>query len=367
MEKNNGKCIAFHISSMVKAGAQRVVYNLMNYYLQEGYRVVLVTIYQEKDEYDLDSRIERIYSDLTEEELTGSRIRNFCNRVGKLKKIWKQVKPDAIVAFMGKTNMMALISSIGLDIPVYVSVRSDPNREYYNKVLRFLSKTLFGRAAGVIVQTQDAYNYFPKRIQKKAKILPNPLNPLFIRERYEGVRSQEIVTVGRIDKNKNHIMLIRAFAKLAEQYPELRVVLYGDGEERSRLEKQTEELGLQERVIFAGSTSDVQEHIRKSRIFVLTSKVEGMPNVLLEAMSLGLAVISTDCPCGGPRTVIRDGENGLLIPVDDTDALERSLRRILESPELEETLGKNASKLGVELAPEKVNRMWKEYIEQGMK
>lgn len=367
MEGKNKKHIAFHISSMVKAGAQRVVYNLMNYYLAEGYQVSLVTIYQGEDEYELDERIERIYSDLTEEELSNSRIANFYNRVKKLKQIWKQIRPDAIVAFMGKTNMMALLSTIGMDIPVYVSVRSDPNREYYNSVLRFLSKNLFCRAAGVIVQTQDAYDYFPKRIKKKAKILPNPLNPQFIRERFEGEREPEIVTVGRIDKNKNHIMLIQAFAAVAKHYPEFRVVLYGDGEEKEKLERQVREMGLEERIVFAGVKTNTQDYLWKSRVFVLTSKVEGMPNVLLEAMALGLTVISTDCPCGGPRTVIRHEKNGLLIPVDDVEALEMAIRRVLDNPQFADELGKNAAQIGKDMAPDKVNRMWMDYIEQGMK
>ena len=116
-----------------------------------------------------------------------------------------------------------------------------------------------------------------------------------------------------------------------------------------------------------GSCGQVAEAIGEAGIFVLSSDVEGMPNALLEAMALGLACVSTDCPCGGPRTVIKDGENGLLIPVGDTDALTRALRRIMDDPELEERLGVNAAKIKEDLEPKKVNQMWMDYIAQFMK
>ena len=111
-----------------------------------------------------------------------------------------------------------------------------------------------------------------------------------------------------------------------------------------------------------GHCNDMPQQLYQSRIFVLTSDYEGMPNALLESMALGLACISTDCPCGGPRTVIQDGENGLLIPLRDTKALETALRRILSDPEFEKKLGENAHKIGETLAPDRVNEAWESVI-----
>ena len=192
--------------------------------------------------------------------------------------------------------------------------------------MRFLSKTLFCLANGIILQTEDARAYFPKRMQKKTVILPNPINPLFMKDRWDGERKQEIVTVGRIDKNKNHQMILQAFSRIHQEYPEMKVVLYGDGSEKENLENLAMKLELQDKVFFPGSMNQMQDRIDKSRIFVLSSKVEGMPNVLLEAMSLGLACISTDCPCGGPADLIEHGVNGLLPPVGDIDAMKNNLK-----------------------------------------
>lgn len=359
--------IAVYVNSLAKGGAERVAVNLAKYFHENGFDVVLVTSRVFEDEYEEPDGVRRIIAERERGEIK-NRAAYFLRRFRGVRKIWKMESPDMIVSFIGKVNFMALMTTFGMRIPVVVSVRSDPHKEYPSKLLRFLSKTLYLRAKGVIVQTVDAKRYFPSYMQKKVVILPNSLNPQFMRQRFTGTRRDEIVSVGRLDPNKNQQMLIRAFGKIAEEFPKLQLVLYGEGlpenSTRKVLEALVQELGLQERVRFMGRKNDVERQIHESRIFVLSSNVEGMPNALLEAMALGLACISTDCPCGGPRAVIRDGENGLLVPVGDTDALTRAIRRILDDPKLEERLGVNASAIRQELAPEKVNQMWMDYITQ---
>lgn len=362
--------IVFYINSLAKGGAERVAVNLINYFHESGNEVVLVTSSVFVDEYEEPKGVRRIISEVEHGEIT-NRVAYFWGRFRRIRKIWKKERPDMIVSFIGKVNLMALITTFGMRIPVVVSVRSDPYREYPSKLMRFLSKTLFLKAKGIIVQTSDAKKYFPGYMQKKVTILPNSLNPKFLKPRFEGERRNEIVSVGRMDANKNHRMLVHAFGKIAGDFPDMQLIFYGDGlpenSTRQELEDLARDLGLQDRVLFMGRRNDVEEKIYESRIFVLSSNVEGMPNALLEAMALGLACISTDCPCGGPRTVIRDGENGLLVPVGDTAALEQAIRRILSDPELEERLGAHACAIQKELAPEKVNEMWMNYIAGCMK
>lgn len=357
--------IAVYVNSLAKGGAERVAVNLAKYFHESGFEVVLVTSRVFEDEYEEPTGVRRIIAEEKHGEVK-NRAAYFLSRFRRIRQIWKAERPDMIVSFIGKVNMMALMTTFGMRIPVVVSVRSDPHREYSSKLMRFLSKTLFCKAKGIIVQTADAKEYFPGYMQKKVAILPNSLNPKFMRRRFEGERRNEIVSVGRLDANKNHQMLIHAFGRIADEFPQMQLFFYGDGlpesSTRPALEKLAQELGLQNRIRFMGRRNDVEEQIWESRIFVLSSNVEGMPNALLEAMALGLACISTDCPCGGPRTVIRDGENGLLVPVGDTDALTRAIRRILDDPGLEERLGVNASAIKQELAPEKVNQMWMDYI-----
>ena len=268
-----------------------------------------------------------------------------------------------MLSTIGKNNFMAILANAFLPTKVVVSVVAEPTEEYPNALMRFLAKTLFYFADGIVMQTMDAVHFFQKSLQKKCVILKNSLNPDFVHPRFEGARPQDIVAVGRMDGNKNQRMAIRAFEKIAGQFPEARLILYGDGPLRETLQTEVSKSPLAGRVLFPGRVTDVPERIGKAYAFVLTSFTEGMPNTLIEAMSLGLACVSTDCPCGGPRDLIRDGENGFLVPVNDAEALARRLAELLSDPEKAGRIGKEAAKLGQAYAPEKVNAEWERYFE----
>ncbi|HIV90304.1 MAG TPA: glycosyltransferase [Candidatus Eisenbergiella stercoravium] len=356
------KHIVLFISALRKGGAERVMVNLADYLHRNGVRVTLVTQYICEEEYTLPAGIPRILSEITPQEETGSRIGDFLARYRKLCRIFTELHPDCILSFIGKNNIMTLLCTRFSGIPAVVSVRGEPKSEYYNFPMRFLAKTLFACAAGVIVQTSAARDFFPPVIRKKAVILKNPLNPAFVRERRTGRPDGRIVSVGRVDANKNHALILRAFARIAPEFPNASLVVYGDGEKRQELIRKTQELGLSDRVQFPGAVSDVAEKIRTASAFVLSSGHEGMPNALIEAMCLGIPSISTDCPCGGPRELIEDGVNGYLIPVGDEEALADRLRRIFSDEEGAERMGKQAALLLEEYRPERVNAEWMDYL-----
>lgn len=358
--------IALFISALRKGGSERVLVNLADFLQKHGFKVTLVTQYKWEEEYPLPNGVNRILSDITPEETGKSRVRNLYRRISKLRGIWKTEKPDVILSFIGKNNLMALFTSAFLNIPVVVSVRGEPAEEYYSKPMRLLAKHLFAKSAGVVLQTSSAMDFFPEKVRKKAVILKNPLNPDFVRAPFEGERDKTIVAVGRVDKNKNHEMLMRAFAGLAQDYPEYELIVYGEGEERKRLVELSEQLGLAERISLPGAVSQVADTIYRAGIFVLASYSEGMPNTLIEAMCMGLPAISTDCPCGGPGELIKDGVNGLLIPPGDTRGLENALRKLLSDDALRSQIGKNAAELLNEYEPEQVGRDWMEYLEGRM-
>ena len=368
MEQKTGKKkIAFLVNSLGKGGAERVAVNLAEHFWKSGYDVLLVTSRRHPEEYEVTFPAKRR---LLEEEIAGAplgRAGKIPARVSGLQRIWKQERPDLVVALIGKMNLYAMLSARGLKIPVVLSVRSDPAREYPSRLQKLLAERLFRRAAGVVFQTEDAMNFFSEKVQRHSTVLPNALDKSFVRARYEGLRDEEIVMVGRMDANKNNHILLRAFANIHEDYPAMRVVIYGGGLEGSdtepMLRQLSESLDIKEKVLFRGRQTDIREKIERARIFVLASDYEGMPNALLEAMATGLAVISTDCPCGGPRSVIEDGKNGFLIPPGDEKALTVALRRILDNPDLEERLGREAAKLGEQLGPERVCGRWQEEIE----
>lgn len=354
--------IAMLIGSLTKGGAERVLVNLAGYFVKKGYRVTMVTQYRLTDEYTLNEKVRRVISDITPEETTKSRVINFARRFGKLRGIWKKEKPDVILSFIGKNNMMAILTSRFLGIPVAVSVRADPYQEYYNAWMRFMARHLFSWADGVVLQTRGCFEFFPEGVRRKAVILKNPINGGFFRERYEGERDKTIVAVGRVDENKNHELLIRAFAGIAQEFPDYKLIIYGEGDLRKRLEKLAKELGLSDRVLLPGSIANVADAIYRSRVFVLSSNSEGVPNTLIEAMLMGLTVIATDCPCGGPADLIESGNNGFLVPVKSVEKMKEKLQFLLSNLQIADELGKNAVKTREIYEADKVYGEWESFL-----
>lgn len=362
------KHIAFYIGSLHKGGAERVFVNLAEFFLKEGYRVTMVTQYKypDEEEYALPKGAKRVLSDLASEEINNSRVINFFRRVNKLHQIWKSEKPDLVLSCIGKNNFMTVVTTMHTKTRPVVSVVGEAREEYPNRFMRLLANFLFPFASGIILQTERSKYFFHKRIQRTAVILPNSLNSDFIKPRYEGERDKRIVSVGRLDANKNHEMMIRAFAAIKEKYPEYTLTIYGEGELRAYLENLAEELGVLDRVFLPGVIPDVAARIEKASLFLMTSYSEGVSNALIEALATGLPVISTDVPSGGTVELMTDGVSGLIIPTGDQTALEQAMDRVLGDVSYAECLGREAAKIQERLAPERVNRLWQEYFEQIM-
>lgn len=355
------KTIAFHIGSLIDGGAERVICNLANYFAQQEYKVYMITNEMEDREYHkLDDKVKRIVMP----QPNGGRVKNMFSRVTILRRTIKEIHADVVVAFMRKQNLRAILATRCMPTKAIVSVRSAPEREYSTRLQQILAKVLFRMAEGAVFQTERARNFFGKSVQKKSVILMNPLLGDFSKSRYEGTRKKEIVTVGRLHAVKNHELLIRAFSCVNVEYPELKLTIYGDGEHKEQLEQLIKTLHLEQKIQLPGHCDDVANTIDKSLLFALTSNTEGMPNALLEAMAMGLPVISTDCPCGGPAMLIQNGVNGLLIPVGDEEALVKAIRTLIDKPQYADQLGREAEKVKELYAPEKVYKMWNDYIEK---
>lgn len=364
------KKIALYIGSLAKGGAERVIVNLATAMMKKGHEVILVTSVKLEDEYPLPEGVRRIiiYKDL--DVLGKNRVKNFCKRCLAQRRAWKAERPDVIVSFMGKNNAMSILTALGLNIPVLISVRGEPHEEYYNKPLQLCARYLFPLAAGVILQTEDSKAFFNDKVVKKAVVLPNPLNPAFVEgaDKTEGSLqtfnrvSKKITMVGRVDANKNHRLVIDAFHKLALQFPEYILEIWGNGEDREKLLSYVREIGLKERVFLPGTTENVKEKLRESSLYILSSNTEGMPNSLMEAMAMGLPVISTDCPCGGPKMLIEPERNGILVPVKDVEAMAAAMERLMADEAFARSLGEKAAAICERLHPKRVNDQWERYI-----
>ena len=355
--------ILFCIDSLRKGGAERVVSNLANAFVQENQDIDILTVSKSKIEYDLDSRIKVSFLEETgsKESKILLKIKKFVKRSNLMKKKIKQIKPDIIVSFLPYTSFVTL--NAVKNIPVIVSVRNDPAVEYSSKIFNFFMRRLYPKAKGFIYQTQEAKDYFKGILDVECKVIPNSINPDFIVENeFQGERKKEIVSVGRLYDQKNQKLLIESFLEISEKIPEYKLIIYGEGYKRDELQQLIDDNSMNDKIFLPGNIKNVKEKIYDSSLFVLSSDYEGMPNALMEAMCLGLPVISTDCPCGGPHFFIKNEENGLLIDVGNKEQLKSAILKIIENKELAKKISKNAIKVSEKVEPKIINKEWREFI-----
>ena len=350
--------IMFYINTLAGGGAQRVMSNLANMFSEAGDEVIFVTSFTAEGEYPLDKGVDR--RSLSAQRITSLLQRNV-TYVMELRKLVKQEKPDVLLAFMRQPNYRAVVAGLGLKTKTLISVRCDPKVEYRGRVGHFLGKNLLPLADGCIFQTEDAKLWFPEKLQKKSRVIANAVKRDFYSVEPAPVPGR-IVTCGRMTNQKNHRMLIDAFADAAKDIPHAQLHIYGDGMLRQELAAQIESTGMSDKIKLMGQTSDVPGVLREASIFVLSSNFEGMPNALMEAMAAGVACISTDCPCGGPAMLIENGKSGILTPVGDKAALTEAIRRLLLDQEQTERLGREARIAAEQFLPEKIFAQWREYL-----
>lgn len=351
--------ILFYINTLGRGGAERVISNLANSFSGVQYESVLVTSAKVENEYNVDDKVRRII--LNDDQKKRNFISKNISLIRKLRKTIKAENPDVVVSFMAEPNFRTIISTMGLKTKTLISVRNDPNKEYPNKPYRFLAKRLYKKADAVVFQTEEAKAWFPEAIQAKSKIIANDVNPIFFETEYVG--GKDIVTLGRLTEQKNHSLLIEAFSRIKDQFPDVNLMIYGSGNLEERLDRQIAELELTNRVFLMGQTTDSQKVLSEAKCFVLSSDFEGMPNALLEALVVGVPSISTDCPCGGPKCMIKDGVNGLLTRVGNVEDLCTALNKILSNDDFALTLSQNAKKSSEKYRSDKVFAEWKSFLE----
>lgn len=355
-----GACmnIMFVSSSMEDGGAQRVISVLANAYAGQNKQVEIISIEGGEPEYGLDANV--VYLPFPGRRESG-KIKRMKAREAFIKACIKEYNPDIVISFCTEPNIYTIAAARTCDIPVIVSERNDPERDPRSKFARTLRKLLYPFADGFVFQTNQAANYFTKGIKSRSVVISNPVKQN-LPEVYRGEHRKAVVTAARLEPQKNIDLLLISFAEISNKYPDYCLEIYGRGDEEQRLVELAQSLGIQDCVKFKGFSLHLHEEIRDAACFVLSSDYEGMPNALIEAMALGLPVISTDCPCGGPAMLIQNGTNGLLVPVGDADKMSAAMIKIIESEELSTLLGRNAEEIREDLAPLVISERWMDYI-----
>lgn len=353
------KKVMFYINAIHDGGAERVMVNLARYFSENEYDVILVTSFRDSWEYPVAKTVRRL--SLEDREIKQSRLKRNVSRIKKLRDLCKKENPDILISFMAEPNFRAILATRGLPVKTLVSVRNDPNKEYARKMGRMVGKVLLPMADGCVFQTEDARKWFPKRLQKKSRIIYNAVREDFYQIERTPVRG-EIVTCGRLVEQKNHAMLIDAFAEVVKEFPFATLKIYGEGQLRDTLQRQIDRLGLTEKAFLMGATNDVGKALKTADLFVLSSDYEGMPNALMEAMAAGIPCIATDCPCGGPKELLNNYKVGLF-EVGNTKELSMRINRILGSDNERTQMSSYLRMCSLKFAPDKVKDNWRCYVE----
>ncbi len=345
-------------------GAQRAVANITDYLENNGIHVVIGLV------ADNPLVTMAIHENAEIRIIPKKKYRNsferYNSRIRFTRKLIKEICPNVVLSFLSYVNITSCIAAFGTGVPLIVSERSDPNRDPDRAFFRFLRKIVYPLAKGYIFQTEDAKDFFSKFIRKKGAVIQNTL-PIQLPDVNRSVIKKSVVAVGRLAEVKNYIMLIEAFSVFSKSHPDYVLEFFGDGPEREKLENNCHRFGVFEKTIFHGNCSDVIDQIHDAGMLVLSSKYEGMPNALLEAMAMELPCIATDCPIGGSKSLIENGVNGYLISVDDVNALVEKMSMIADNPDLARELGHNAGQVRINNSSWKIGEAYFTYISKIVK
>lgn len=322
--------------------------------LVERHEVTLVTLDDPvTDRYPVDPRVNRVgLSLMSESRWLGEALRNNWRRVSRLREAIRTSRPDVVLSFCDKTNVLTLAACHRLGVPVVVSEHTDPRHQPIGAVWSTLRRVHYPRAAGSIALTEPAAQHVQRWTGGRPAIIPPAVDPPAAARHRPSAAGEpsapqggyQWLAVGRLASEKAFDRAVQAFARLAPEFPEWSLAIAGEGPQRDLLQQLIDRQGIAGRVRLLGWVVDVPSLLASSEGFLLTSRYEGFPVSLLEAMAAGLPCVAVDCE-SGPSEIIRHQQNGWLVPQDNPEALVAAMRQVMGDPELRRRLGSEARRV----------------------
>lgn len=364
--------ILFFIHSLRSGGAERVTVNLANYWVDKGWDIGIVTLVpQSQDFYRLHPKVRRIALNLA-----GESPNFFCGAIANLRrlvairKVLRAERPDVVIGMMTTASVLLGLLRVRGVIAIG-SERIYPPMYPVGRLWDALRRLAYPRLDAVVAQTKESAQWIARNTgARRVEVIPNPvpwpfpsqpprLNP----EDLLGSDQRLLLGVGRLTEQKGFDLLIKAFARLATRFPEWVLVILGEGPLRHELEGQVMTHRLQNRVMLPGVAGNIGEWYTRADIYVMSSRFEGFPNTLLEALAHGTPAVSFDCPTG-PSDIIRHGIDGLLVPPGDVDALTEVLSQLMGSEELRRRFAQNAVEARTRFSVESIALLWERFFEK---
>jgi GalNAc-alpha-(1->4)-GalNAc-alpha-(1->3)-diNAcBac-PP-undecaprenol alpha-1,4-N-acetyl-D-galactosaminyltransferase len=375
MSANRPLKLTLVISSLSSGGAERIMSVMANYWAAKGWNITLITLDSVlNDFYELDSRVKRVgLAVMGESQNDFKAIINNIYRISRLRHAIRKSTPDVVVSFVDRMNVLTLLSAFGLGLKIIISERSDPTQHKIGSIWNIFRCITYPWADAIVVQNEYIRRWGNRFRKSLVVVIPNPVVSdsekqedemgLFdlIKLDNNDDNLKIIASVGRLSNEKGFELLLKAFKKVANSNPEWRLVIFGEGEERNKLKRIARDFGIGDKVFLPGRVKNPAFLLKQADLFVMPSRYEGFPNALCEAMVCGLPVISFDCP-SGPRDIIRDGVDGILVPPEDANALAEAIAKLIDDVEKRRMLSQNAKQVTERFGLSQVIRKWEELI-----
>lgn len=352
--------LTIFIGGISGGGAERVCCNLADYLAEKGHEVSILTMADDEPTYGLNKKVRRI-SLLKDSERKNFLYNSFI-RYKRLKHYVSKTECDSYLVMLPITILILYSLKNKIKGKIIASERNMPT--LYPKWQQTAMKIISGKIDGWIFQTNQQKDWYGKALRNVTyEIIPNAINKEFLTYHLPNIYNKNnIVSVGRLNKQKNQELLINAFANIHSKFPNYKLVIYGEGPLKEHLKQIAIDKNISEFVQFPGFTKNIIDSVCGCALFVLTSNYEGIPNALIEAMALGVPCISTDCNGGGARLLIENCVNGIIVPINDVDSLSTSMEKILSNQSLANKYGEEARQICNKLSPENIYYQWEQFI-----
>ena len=328
--------------------------SLINYFDDQGYKVTVLLKHQFRIDYHLNDSI-------TIDFLNWGH--GLVGRIRDCIRLRKRIKRGVVIAFLYSANRDALLLTAGnRNVSLILSERNDPSRipeKYYQRLIRNI---VYLFADKIVFQTRDAMKMFPKSVQNKGKIIMNPLTDEILNNEIM-IDGKDLVTLSRLDEQKNLFFMIDVFYLISGKYSDSRLLIYGEGPLKKDLEIYIKRRRLEDRCFLKGYVKDVwKDEVKKCRAYLSTSNYEGVSNSIMEALSLGIPVVATDCPIGGTKMLIDNGINGFIVEMNNIDLFYDAVSKIMEDDSLAQRLHQNALCIREKFSIKKIGEEWEKLL-----
>lgn len=328
----------FITRTLTGGGAERFVSTFASYLAEQGYDIHVLTYEVSDRDYPLSGKVQLHVMPFVEDSLSGKFL-----RIRRMQQALAEIDADVLIPFIDTVVVCAYLANLGLGKKFIYTVRNSPWHDDAGRFSKFMRSIIARRADAIMLQNREQEDFFPDAYRNRIYIVPNPVAEKFRtckKENYVGDLTR-LSAVGRLHSQKNFPLLLSVVKDVAREYPHIRLEIYGEGDLKQKLDDLIRQQDLTDICCLMGRTSDVEGVLKETDLFVLSSDYEGMPNALIEALAMGVPCISSDCRTG-PRSLIRDGQTGLLFETGSLDSLKEKLTWALQHPEEMNRMGKAA-------------------------